>query len=518
MPRPPLSATHLLVDASPVGLGALLTQNDRVVAYASKSLTAVEQRYSQTEREALAVAWGCNHFRLYLLGAHFTVLTDHKPLVSIFNKPGSNPPARIANWIFKLQNYDYTVIYRPGENNPADYLSRHTNEQTPSDHVVSSSAECYVHFIATHAVPKALTLDEIKEATKADSTLQAAAQLIRTQAWHKLEEMQVAIDHSDLKTLKSVRDELTVSTNDDIILRGLRIVVPSRLRAHVVNLAHEGHQGLVKTKALLREKVWFPKIDELTEHLIKSCLPCQSAVQHNSREPLQMSKLPNAPWQEVSVDFCEVEGSYLLVVIDDYSRYPEVQLLHSTSVKAVIPHLDRIFSTFGIPKVLRSDNGPPFNSAEFKQFAAHLGFEHRKITPRWPEANGEAERFMRTLKKAFRTATAWKQELYSFLRNYRATPHSTTGVPPATALIGRPLRTRLPEIPDPDDSVTPFDHEAMQKTDSQAKSKIKLYADTILVYNPTRGFDRTTRTTPGSAPDYKVPTQKQKCSSPGYKD
>ena len=274
--------THLLVDASPVGLGALLIQNDHVVAYASKSLTAVEQRYSQTEREALTVAWGRNHFHLYLLGAHFTVLTDPKPLVSIFNEPGSNPPARIANWIFKLQNYDYTVIYRPGKNNPADYLSRHTNEQTPSDHVVSSSAECYVHFVATHAVLKALTLDEVKEATKADSTLQAAAQLIQTQAWHKLEEMQGAIDHSNLKTLKSVRDELTVSTNDDIILCGLRIVVPSRLGAHVVNLAHEGHQGLVNTKALLREKVWFPKIDELTEHLIKSCLPCQSVVQHNS--------------------------------------------------------------------------------------------------------------------------------------------------------------------------------------------------------------------------------------------
>ena len=289
--------------------------------------------------------------------------------------------------------------------------------------------------------------------------------------------MQGTIDHSDLKILKSVRDELTVSTDDDIILRGLRIVIPSRLRAHVVNLAHEGHQGLVKTKALLHEKVWFPKIYELTEHLVKSCIPCQSAVQHHPREPLQMSKLPNAPWQEVSVDFCEVGGSYLLVVIDNYSRYPEVQLLHSTSAKALIPHLDRIFSTFGIPKVLCSDNGPPFNSAEFKQFAAHLGFHHRKITPRWPEANGEAERFMRTLKKALRTAMVWKQELYSSLRNYRATPHSTTGVPPATALFGRPLRTRLPEIPDSDDSATPFDHEAMQKTDSQAKSKMKLYAD-----------------------------------------
>lgn len=108
---------------------------------------------------------------------------------------------------------------------------------------------------------------------------------------------------------------------------------------------------------------------------------------------------------------------------------------------------------------------------------------------------------MCTLKKALRTATVWKQELYSFLRNYRATPHSTTSVPPATALFGRPLRTSLPEIPDSDDSATPFDHEAMQKTDSQAKSKMKLYADatrnaatspiklgdTVLVANNAKG-------------------------------
>ena len=134
----------------------------------------MEQRYSQTEREALAVVWGCNHFRLYLLCAHFTVLTDQKPFVSIFNKPGSNPPVRITTWIFKLQTMT----------TPSSIAQERTILQT--DHVVSSSAECYVNFVATHAVPKALTLDELKEATKADSTLQAAAQLIRTQAWQPM--------------------------------------------------------------------------------------------------------------------------------------------------------------------------------------------------------------------------------------------------------------------------------------------------------------------------------------------
>ena len=125
----PKKETELLVDASPVGLGAILAQVDAkgqtIVAYASRSLTPTEQRYSQTEREALAITWACLHFHLYVFGSRFTVLTDHKPLVPIFSKRTSTPPARIEKWLMRLQMYDMTIQYRPGSDNPADYMSRH---------------------------------------------------------------------------------------------------------------------------------------------------------------------------------------------------------------------------------------------------------------------------------------------------------------------------------------------------------------------------------------------------------
>ena len=89
----PAKKTKLLVDASPVGLGAVLTQEGRVISYGSKALTDVETRYSQTEKEALAIVWGIEHFYLYLFGAEFTLTTDHKPLEVIFNNPKSKPPA-----------------------------------------------------------------------------------------------------------------------------------------------------------------------------------------------------------------------------------------------------------------------------------------------------------------------------------------------------------------------------------------------------------------------------------------
>ena len=94
----PEKDTELIVDASPVSLGAILTPNTceagrMIKAYASRSLFPVEQRYSQTEREALACVWACERFHLYVYGSPFTLTTDHKPLVPIFNNPKAKPPA-----------------------------------------------------------------------------------------------------------------------------------------------------------------------------------------------------------------------------------------------------------------------------------------------------------------------------------------------------------------------------------------------------------------------------------------
>ena len=120
------------------------------------------------------------------------------------------------------------------------------------------------------------------------------------------------------------------------------------------------------------------------------------------------------------MDFCGPfpNGDYLLVVTDDFSRFSEVEILRSTSAKAVIPHLDSIFARQGIPEVVRTDNGPPLNSESFQMLATQLGFKHRRVTPVWPRANGEAERLIETLEKAVTTAVIqaknWRQELFTF--------------------------------------------------------------------------------------------------------
>ncbi len=245
--------------------------------------------------------------------------------------------------------------------------------------------------------------------------------------------------------------------------------MPRALQHKALDLAHEGHQGLVKTKQLLREKVWFPGIDKQAEQLISACIPCQASTTYSKHQPLQMSELPEGPWQNISVDFCGQfpSGDYLLVVLDEYSRFPFVEITPSTSAHTVIPLLDKIFSTAGIPKIMKSDNGPPFSSQDLANFTTHLGIHHRKITPYWPQANGEVERFMRTLKKAISTATvegkSWQQELHKFLRNYRATPHQTTGTSPAELLFGRPINIKLPALH------SPVINDTLRQTDSSKK-------------------------------------------------
>ena len=124
-------------------------------------------------------------------------------------------------------------------------------------------------------------------------------------------------------------------------------------------------------------------VQTLVESLVKNCMLCQVATPTNNREPLQMSPLPAGPWRELSADFGHLpNGQHLLVVTDEYSRYPVVEVLDSTSARSVIPRFDKMLSEFGFPDSIKTDNGPPFNSKDFSDFCSHNGIHHRKMVMR----------------------------------------------------------------------------------------------------------------------------------------
>ncbi|KAK3717696.1 hypothetical protein QZH41_001100 [Actinostola sp. cb2023] len=178
--------TRVITDASPVGLGAILSQEHdgeyRVVSYASRSLTSVEKRYSQTEKEALAIVWACERFNVYLYGLEFELCTDHKPLETIYS-PKSKPCARIERWVLRLQPYKFKVTYIPGKQNVADSLSRLTQmgEDRPSPEEIG--AEEFVRFVATTATPQAMTTREVEEASAEDEELCELRECIKAGQW-----------------------------------------------------------------------------------------------------------------------------------------------------------------------------------------------------------------------------------------------------------------------------------------------------------------------------------------------
>ncbi|MCG8046730.1 MAG: RNase H-like domain-containing protein [Candidatus Thiodiazotropha endolucinida] len=470
----PSKETELWVDASPVGLGAILSQDNKIVAYASRALSPTEQRYSQTERECLAIVYGVEHFHLFLFGKPFTLITDHKPLTAIFGTgklKNKQQSLRLERWRLRLATYDFKVTYKKGELMISDYMSRHPFNDY-SDH---NSTEDYVRLIASNSVPKALNMCDVASATQQDKTLQDVILSVKTNRWNN----KLCRINRFYGVFSKVCHELTVVEVDgqEILLRGTRLVIPLSLQNHVVNLAHAGHLGIVKTKTLLREKVWFPYIDSLVEEKCKNCIPCLSVSAHNQPEPVKVSALPNQVWDEVSIDFLGPinDTNYVLVIIDDYSRFPITETLTSLTAKSVIPRLERIFSLFGIPSVCRSDSGPPFQSDEFRQFAKRMGFKHRRITPLHPKANSLVERFMSPLQKAIKTAVIegqdYKQEMNKFLINFRACPHPSTGMAPGTIMFNRPVKTFLPQF-----SVKRSDKQ-IRNRDRNTKLKRKVYAD-----------------------------------------
>ena len=177
--------TKVITDASPVGLGAVLTQVqggcERVVAYASCSLTDVERTYSQTEKEAFGLVWGCERFHLYLYGVEFTLLTDHKPL-EVFYSTNSRNSARIERWVLRLQPYRFKVQYVPGKQNIADPLSRLGKARAVR---MNDDAEEFIRFVAETSTPAAMSVQEVKEESRLDPEISQLREYITTGEWEK---------------------------------------------------------------------------------------------------------------------------------------------------------------------------------------------------------------------------------------------------------------------------------------------------------------------------------------------
>lgn len=465
----PKDITELYVDASPVGLGAVLIQRDnanrpRIISFASKGLTNAERMYPQTQREALAVVWAVERYYLYLFGLRFTIFTDHKTLEYIFHgkyRDGRRACSRAQGWALRLQPYDFQIKHISGVKNISDVLSRLCTEQGPA------FDEGTQHFLcAIGESPVAITLEEIRNETGRDITLTTVIEALKSQNWPK-----------DLFRYQAFNKELGFI--DGIVVREDRIVLPLKLRRRALEIAHRGHPGIVAMRRNLRQYVWWPSMDRDVCSAVKECVGCTAVSSQCPPEPMTRKEMPDRAWQEIAIDFLSAKdcGTFL-VLVDYYSRFLQVVEMKSTTASKTAEALERIFKDHTYPEKIRSDNGPPFASEEFSNFCVSRNIELVKTIPYWPQMNGLVERQNQGILKALRiakvTKSDWRKGLEEYIYMYNTTPHSVTGKAPLELLTGRPVKDLLPSLrTDPNWRRD----EQVRDNDAIKKMQGKLYAD-----------------------------------------
>lgn len=426
----------LTTDASDVGIGAVLsTARGTVVEYASHTLSATERKYATIEKECLAIVWAVQKFRHYLIGAHFTLETDHKPLEWLESARASRARSqRLERWSLELRAFEFTVVYKRGKTNQnADALSRRP--------------------VALVAIHPSLEAADIALAQREDPVLSLVS--------HQLKSNDVPPPTGDwskfpLKRYRQIWSQLILE--QDTICRKVKTpsreedklvpVIPRAQQGSLLRMAHEqsGHQGVDKTLARLSEiAYWVGMARDVTQHC-KFCRRCQiTKAPEMQPAPLQ-PVIASHPWEIVAVDILKVPMSskgnqYILVAQDYFSKWPFARAIQDQKAETIVRILkDDIFSLVGPPKKLHSDQGRNFESRVLSDLCQAFGVKKSRTTPYHPMGDGLVERMNRSLLSLLRSHIDrdrdWEEHLQLLLFLYRTTRHATTGLSPYEILFG----------------------------------------------------------------------------------
>lgn len=282
---------------------------------------------------------------------------------------------------------------------------------------------------------------------------------------------------------------LLLSVENDCLFYGHRIIIPKSLHNSVLKMLHDTHIGMTRMKLLAKRHVWWFGIDEDIEKFTRHCEACQL----NQDTP---SKIELASWLEtkhfferIHIDFYEYNDAVFLITVDTYSRWIDVQRMTNTKAQNVIEKLRTMFTYYGLPKAMVSDNGPPFDSKAISSFCKNNNIKKLNSPPYHPQSNGWAERAVRTIKKNLKKMACDKStqhipmalKIQNFLLKYRNTPHSITGVTPNDRIFTyrpRTLLSTLNEKPKFKPSDTPKEEQqATQRRQTEKKKSMDFKKD-----------------------------------------
>ena len=376
-----LEAT-IQTDASKDGIGSVLLQSGRPVAYSSRSLTDTEKEYAQIEKEMLAIVHAIKKFHLYIYGRRFTVMTDHKPLLAIMQKPISKIyNHRLQRLKLKIIKYDFQIRHAPGkEMHIADLLSRNYLDVAEPEDVTNEEM--------VHTITKQITITDTRKeqfqiAVNQDKELRKILKYCLTD-WPKSKKKL----NADLYSYWDLKED--IHTAENLLFYKERIIVPKILRSDMLKLLHESHHGIVKTKLLANNTFYWPYMNKDIENLVNNCNICEKYRSKNPNNILKPHEIPKLPFKKIAADILEYGGENYLVIMDYYSKWLEVKQMKGKTSNNVIATLKPIFACHGIPSMLIADN-MPFNSYECRKFAKEWAFKIITTSPHLSRSNGQAE-------------------------------------------------------------------------------------------------------------------------------
>ena len=412
-------------DASEVGLGAALLQNGQPVAFASRSLSSTERRYAQIEKECLAIVFSCERFDQYIHGrASVNVKTDHKPLEIIFRKSLLTAPRRLQSMLLRLQKYNLNVTYKRGkEMYLADTLSRAalpqmpTSDATPGDQIFNicgqTEFEEEIESINQTDFLKVTDsrLKQIQQQTVQDTALQVLKSTILSGWPETKEEVPVIV-----REYWAYRDELTAQNG--VLFKGSRIIIPKSMRPEMLVRIHSSHLGAEACLRKARDVLYWPNMSNEVRDMVGQCSACNEYQQSQCKEPLMTHEIPECPWSRVAMDIFTLDGEDYLITVDFYSDFWEVDTLPNMTSETVIERSKALFSRYGVPEAVISDNGGQFASEQFTNFARDWEFEHITTSPYHSQSNGKVESAVKIAKKIIKKAKRSGQDVWKAIQDW----------------------------------------------------------------------------------------------------
>lgn len=426
----------LSVDSSKDALGSCILQNGHPVAYASRSLNKAEQNYAQIEKEMAAIVFGATKFHEYIYAkGPIYVESDHRPLESIFKKPLSQAPPRIQRMMLKVQKYDLRVQYKPGrELYIADTLSR-TCINENNDLICDSD---YSVFSVENLPVSQAKMSELRAETQKDLELMTLKDTVLSGWPENKKQLNPQITH-----YWNFRDE--ISYFDGLMLKGEKVIIPKSMQKSVIEQIHQkSHLGINKCINRLKDVFFWSGMSAQIKDIVSQCAICNEFRGAQQKEPMIPHEVPTKPWEICATDLFELDRETYIVIADTYSKFFEMKKIASSSSKTVINVLKENFSRYGIPVILKSDNGPAYSSMEFKNFAKTYGFEHITSSPRYSQSMGFIEKNVQICKNLLKKAKKSNSDPYLALLEFRNTPIEDIHMSPSQMLMGRRTRTQLP--------------------------------------------------------------------------